>query len=347
MPEEQKARKTGKFSKSKQSDMLRQKLLGNQAFASCRGKFHNLTHLIVEEVARGAKSPSAILRMWDEEAGQRRVMANLLALLKRDRCDIAYKQLLAALEDGGYTFPGEMLPIEATEPVTLLMLAPERTLSMIRWFLECHWCEQDWFVLRKQGRRDSQGRLYRTSVVTRKMFESFPMLEALSCDRMGTGRYPGQEFHAAYRQTVLETFPGEVVEKLRDSYCGLAWDQWHDHIEDVSSLPFAYLIRGEQSKVLGMFSREDQKRVATWRFNVPRAMRPYKVGLHPEGFKSAWLRENPAYRSLGASHGYEGTLLRGNREERESYGFAYHGHGKFRRYGIWFDTPSDWWKDKG
>jgi len=324
-----------KLSRKQQLETLRAHLAGNHAFAICRGKLGQDIGSIADNLIDEAFSPTNFLYRWDGFFGQVRVMTNLLAQLRRDGLNIAYRELSGALSDSDYLLPGETLPVEATRPITVLMLEPEKTITFLRWLLEAHPGELRKYLGWKDDQQNWQGDP--PSQLTQKLYELFPALDELA--RKYRDGYPGTELSVAYRRTVAETFSFRPLKKGK--VCNLVYTQWNDDIEHVDEIPFIYFFEAEQSKVLRRFSRQDQKRVATWQLQVPKTVERFCIGLHPENLRIARQRLYPMFHSRGASHGFAVTVIdRNPLKGKHPYPVTYNSSGEPGKYGMVFRP--DW-----
>jgi hypothetical protein len=282
-------------SKEEQLAKLREKLMGNQVFGRCRGKLGSALELV--DHVENTNSPTEFLNTWDSAVADARVMGNLLATYKRDRWMHAFDALREALYNKAYFFPGETAPLHETSPITILMLDPERTMLMLEWIVKEHWMELNAWLDKKDGTRTDVTWL---SERTMKLFEMFPTLERRCRDRRRYNFYEGSDLIFAHRDTVVDAFPQirNIPMKARDFTFG----QWNDHIE-LEAQQFLFLYEGDQGDLLANFSREEQERIGTWQFDVPKALRFFDIGLHPESEHERWQKEFPAFASKGTSHG--------------------------------------------
>lgn len=284
--------------------ILREKLMGNQAFAVCRGKFDHQVSRLNTELLDSTDSPTSFLIQWDDFFGKARVMSNLLAQFKRDGLTVAQNELEKALKNKGYILPGETVSIEETQPMTVLMLDPERTILMLKWIIEGHWIDLDHYLEWRDGKMKDRG-FFQNEPHERvkKLFEMFPTLEKHSRVRKARRDYEGQDLRSAYDDTVLKSFSKEVQNVLKeaDGRC-LKYGQFNDHIE-MERHPFVYVFMAEQSEVLRIFSREEQARIATWQLDVPKLVgNNCHIGVHPEGLHEEEQINHPALTSKGCSN---------------------------------------------
>ncbi len=273
-----------------------------------RGKLDSALIGLCPGLVETASSPTEFCSKWDEVTGEIRVIGNVLAQLKRDGLDLVYTHLVTALSNNLHRFPFEdRLPLPTT-PVTLIMLDPQRTLTMLRWLMLDHWMSLN-------GHLDGQ-----PTELTTALFESFPTLENHSRERRRQGDYEGGDLRAAFRDTVYPPF-GDLEERLgkvNHARFQLGWHQWNDHVE-ISEQVFAYLIEGDQATALSLFSREQQRLLGSWQINVPEGtygggdldLMVKSIGLHPENEHEAWSHEYPDWVSTSTNHGM-GAILFGD-----------------------------------
>ncbi|MDE2188563.1 MAG: hypothetical protein KGJ35_02430 [Patescibacteria group bacterium] len=328
-----------KVNTEKQIQILREKLAGNQAFATCRGQLGHRVTGIVGEIIGKNPSPTAVLGEWDDFFGKARVMTNLLAQFQRDGLDVAYKELYSALESDRHLLPGETVPIKQTRPITVLMLEPERTVALLRWLLEDHWMSLRDYLDWKDGRDRSEapyGKVSKPNPLTKRLYEQFPTLEALA--RKHRDKYEGLELLEAFKEQVIGSFAGYDLSKGKTGQ--LSQHQWNDHVEYVPNIPFVYIFEMEQSEVLKIFSREDQKRVATWQFNLPKTIPHTYVGLHPRSLQTRFEKSHPALMSRGMSNGLGGMVLKDDpcsgHDKDHPYPISWYSQAKAGKYGMVF-----------
>jgi hypothetical protein len=279
-------------SEENQLQLLREKLMGNQAFAACRGNFGSIGD-IYRGVEEKAKSPTHVLGQWDEFFGKVRIMVNILAQFQRDGLEVAHEQLLNALESPTYLFPGETVPLEQTSPVTFLLLEPKKTLLFLRWLLEGHWVELRNYIHGKE-----------CGELTKQLYAEFPTLEAHV--RQNTSAYIGRDLCAAFKDAIVGSFPSKAIRRLKEAE--LVWHQWDDDVE-LRDLPIAFSLAEEQSEVMKLFGRRDQKRLTAWQFNPPKIYAKNYVGLHPVSIHEGLKDKSPALVSRGTSQGLGGIIL--------------------------------------
>lgn len=303
-----------------QLESLRQELMGNQAFAACRGRLDQSFIGFTDELIRDVTSPSVLLRRWDGFVGKARVMSNLLAKYQRDRWEVAFTELHKALVDKSHVILGETFPLEETEPVTILMLDPDRTMLMTRCIIEEEWScldlhlrWRDWAHSNHMG--DSLITLTEISGAG-KLLKVFPTLKQHLRERQFQGARIGSELENAYHDTVVNTFSKDVCNWLEEK-CnrqGLAGNwQYNQDALALHTQQYLYIFKGEQSEVLGHFTREEQTRIGTWQFHAPKILNwgvvGVRIGIHPETLHPVWQKRQPALTSKGVSHGLGAIIL--------------------------------------
>ncbi len=309
---------------------LRDILLASDEFARVRGKFsRSAEELIVEDiigcdadgiVAKKPRSRSAILRDADRLFSDFRFCTILLARLRRDGYDVAYRELLRLLHFGDYRIVGEELPPEQTHPVTLVVPNLPALLRIA--------------LIAVAHTKDKEG--YPKGALLRWALHEDPHLLALMpslarADREIFQRVNPDTFASvvslpvAYREdaldvaTILEQHPNAVPYTI-----GLRFDRGDCQVPYSYRMLFewlsaAWLVNGEQGDVLSLFSRADQKRMATWQLRPRIGPMPngsseslkFKVAVHdanlihffPEGELTSRRRLTPSRTSRGCSQG--------------------------------------------
>lgn len=287
---------------------LREKLLGNKSFRACRGKLNRSVADIINEFIDQVDNPTQFCKTWDEMNAAMRVMGNLLAQYKRDGYDVAYNELLLALKST-HIITGETIPFDETLPVTIVMFDPVRTSLMIRWIIDEHWQELNGYL----NWVDSNGKDCQPSKLTEELFQNFPTLEAHCRERRRCGDYEGWDLSKAYHESVLSKF---LVPKGWTPL-KIGFGQWNDHIE-IADQTFAFVVIGkDQAEVLSLFSREEQKSIATWHVNAPSDVmktnseraRYYCVGFHEGTEHWHQSQKHPALTSKGVQAGWGVRIL--------------------------------------
>ncbi len=314
-------------SREEQLASLHNTLMGNQAFAACRG----MTSRAFADITQKSDSPAAFCADWDIWIAKARVMGSLLVRFKRDGWKFAYDELQRALCDSRFIMTGETVPVESTSPYTVVMFDPRRTLLMIKWILDnlTSATQVSAFI---GHRRDEEVLDH-----TRMMFKEFPTLEKHArLLRQGVA-YPGPDLCKAYHDIIDSRFEAD------HSWAPLTlgWHQWNDSIELYNGphchFRCAYLCRGHQADVLNLFSRELQDEIATWQLYLPNVATLFHgegplsesrslidIGFHKESEHDRWRKIRPGFVSSGFQWGL-GVLAAPNDVAVEGYGLPHQG----------------------
>lgn len=300
---------------------LMEKLQGHKAFARLRGKMGVYFPKLVDGLFQKSTSPTAFCREWDRVAADVRVVGDLLVKLRRDKLDDAAIELLSALHNPTYTFPGETIPIEETMPVTVLIIDFPRTLAMIKWIRAAHWMD-----LNAALDGEDCGKL------TCDLFKQFPSLPRYSHERRRNGDYEGWDLEAAYTKDALkdesQDVQGSFAMAIRRYPLQIANGTYNDHLEvgqrSGTWIRFGYLLLGEQDQVLRNVPRELQSNISTWFCRVPARIlgeNPQHLyfGFHPEQRHEEWQHEANAFSSIGCSHGHGMVVLNRDYDAMRDY----------------------------
>jgi hypothetical protein len=311
VPENQEVTKDVVPTHEEQLASLREKLAGHQAFGRLRGKLGDSTIYLLGKMIGSTESPTSFCRDWDQFAADARVMGNMLAQFRRDGWMTAAKALYDALKTDTL-IEGETVPLHKTVPITILILDPERTFSMLRWIRAG--CYED--LSAYHYRRDQ---VMRPEIVS-DLFEKFPSLRK-HCDYFRTKFefYHGDALASAYHDDVRSGY-AKTLKPLQDKITRLimVWESYRNDRLDVVNIAFGYMFRAEQSEVLANFSREEQTHLATWQCRIPKALEKrfnrINVGLHPEAAHGDMVRTQPTLSSTGCSHGFGARVFPGKEE---------------------------------
>lgn len=272
--------KKRELSHEEQLAYLRAKLVGNRAFQKCKGQFSYSLDFLAKGIMEESDSPTNFLKRWDEMMAAVRVMLNLFQQLKRDGMSFASGILLNMLSNKSVYFPGEHFPEEETEPLTILMLEPEKTMSLIRLLFEMNeeafrqFCEYErWWLFENK------------KFVEQKIKDSLAKAEIESGFK---------SIINSFSPAVVEFFNGGIGFHLRSEL---------DFFDNLG-INFSFGFRSEQSEVLKHFTREEQRRIATWQIRPPKdeVSSPISLGVHPEANHSKWQTFYPSFASFGVSH---------------------------------------------
>lgn len=293
---------------SDELEALANKLAGNEAFAKCRNTFLRNVSDVVEGMIGESANPTEFCQKFDAHFAAVRVMGNILAQLKRDGNRKAYEELKQALETDDFFLTGQDAALDETIPITLLMLEPAKTLTLLEWMKKGLTAELNTFV--GISHRDAT-----IQEVTRALFAAFPTLEQhtrLSKQLLADNYHDGAGLLPAYKDEVAglpDSFAGAIP------LIGAFMERLLRSVEQSGSgsaftFPIAYMFIGkEQSEVLGMFDRERQQRIATWQLRIPRVIlrrgrvaNAMNIGIHPETEHVIWKKKLPPFVSKGVTH---------------------------------------------
>jgi hypothetical protein len=292
------------------------KLVGNNTFASVRGRFRSINDLgIFGDILEQAKSPTDFCNNWDQLSADMRVIGNILACCKRDGFNEAAEEIKKALVDPTFMLPGETVPFDKTEPFTVVVFDFEKTLTMIRWIRCAHWDSLDIYLDEYYGTLDKeslQNWISRTDYkVTHELFKVFPTLLSHACVRRKRKDHVGWDLLSSYRDYVLDDF--DIMQFFKISaYLTMAKDTFNPYLEIFYNDAFGFLVREDQARVLSRFSRKQQKRISTWTVRLPvMLVDPFVtnqkglfVGFHPEDNHGDFECNANAYPSQGCSNKY-------------------------------------------
>jgi len=295
---------------------IRQKLLGNEAFARLRGRMAQPFSLgMLGHCIDAANSPTDFCRQWDEFSSDARIIGNILACCKREGYTWAFNQIDEALRVPTHCFPGETIPFHLTESCTVLIVDFPQMLKAIRWIR----CVGSVYSLDRyvRGYFDNKPESITAwpnkldYLLTKDLFEALPILFGHVRKRISVYPYVGQELVDAYEGKVFKDFDrAKLMENGRRLL--LAHDAFNRELE-VWEGCFGYLIHEDQGKVLARFSREEQKRIATWTVRLPKASiekdNSFLVCFHPENGHERWKGATNIYASPGYHDGYGVALL--------------------------------------
>jgi hypothetical protein len=333
-------------------DLIR-KLEGNRNFGRYRGKLDGAAQWL-GELAKSVDSPTDFRRLWEEVAPDLIILGGELAKLYRDGDHAAFEALVSALGNEDYLFPGEVIRVEKSVPLTLVMFDPEKTMVMLNWILRGYFVDAWHYAYKKHDHFKYSAReglpdqsfvdkrneflSFRLELVD-KLFATFPSLKkstdsrwyyASSSHWTPDDYNPGVDLVFAYGLDVLRKFgdnwPNTGMEDfiglrlLPGQYDRIALGQTRHCVggEEIDcSGNFLFLYQGDQAELLSRFTREQQKKIATWQFRVhPNTISQInnhpsdrlKVGLHMEAEHETWRYTNTSLASLGFSQGMGGLL---------------------------------------
>lgn len=302
-----------KMSEEEQIAYLHEKLAGNKVFGRCRGNFRDLP--FGEFVKRGKSSnPTQALKFFDKWCSDRRIMLNLLVVLKRDGQGVAYRELEKVLCDRDYVMTGEDVPLEQRESGVLIVPDPEKTFLVARWMYTSRIEDGISWVSRGEGQYDRGN----CGSLTPRLLEMFPNLRGIfiknpNCSCLDS---PTMELNSRIKEIwerLLDKFP-------RCDVLNLFVDSHRSENFRYKSAVAIFVKKATQSDVLKLFSREEQKTIATWGFDYPTVMTDklcYNeifipdiwIGFHPEDEHSQWKKQWPSFVSRGVVSGLGAVII--------------------------------------
>ncbi len=265
-----------KIDNEEQIRQLLLKLAGkSEAFKVCRGKLGRSLAETFTSWIHKQDTVNSVLDEWGALIPPTRVMLSVLSKLQRDGCEHAYEELTKALSRPGYLFDGETVPVHETRPVTVVMLDPVKTWLMIRNAAGDHpeWTSRDFS----------------------RVFPMFPGLKRKYMRRIHPSL--SMAYQDTYRQAVTSRFLAYIPKGTPRLY--LKYDQYKDGV--CNELPFLYLFDGkEQSEVMGLFAREVQSQICCWKFNAPKIIESFQIGLHDSHYQATgeWSKKCPSLVSV-------------------------------------------------
>ena len=299
---------------SDELETLVMKLAGHKAFDRCRGEMSMGFIHIIDDLVRHSNSRDEARTKLREFLGASLIMGNTLAQLHFSGKKRAYYELERALTTDDFVFTHEVVPLEKTRPVTILMLEPTKTLVLLQWMAEARTAELNRVIGMKGQRGDIP-----IQDITLSLFAAFPTLLKRAQERsVSDPSSDGSELLPAFKDATAglpDTFAcslplitdnmGHLLHSTESGGCGSTF-----------TFPIAWMFPGkDQAEVLGLFDRKDQARVATWQMHVPEislryngGFRDIKIGFHPEHEHAIWQKKAPAFISSGISHSH-GTLF--------------------------------------
>lgn len=297
-----------------QLDALRLKLAGNAAFGRLRGRLGRPTVQLMLECGNGQSRVSA-KQEWAELASAMAVMQTLLAQYRRDGWGVAEHELSRALSVEGYIITGETVPFEETEPYTIFMVDPDLTFDMIQ--LLQGWAHVDTY------RDEDQPRFWQRLRDEGKIRDLYPYARGIikgltfpttSSEDNGFGVW--EDLIIAFgRRLQIPTKPSgrettDLIPCNISNFRGCSdWRELTAENRLISNCACGFGKPCEQSRLLAAFGREDQRRIASWQFHLPKVMgfqradRPYTVVFYHPSEQPRWEKERPQFASRGVSHG--------------------------------------------
>lgn len=288
--------------------ILKDRLEGHKVFGRLRGKGQK--HLT--SILDASTSPSDFCKKWDQTSADLRVVGNLVAQLRRDGHDRAAEALLNALASKTYYFPGEVAPLEKTNPLTAVIFNFPKALSLLRWIRAAHWMTLNEYLDVFAGKTLAEKKAKSVDwALTAKLFDDYPSLSKHSRERRARGDYEGWDLKAAHLEDVMAAFPDHETLLEIGSPMIIEPSTYNDHLEigyNFCQLRFGYLCTADQAEVLSRFTRKEQESISTWMIRVPGVLREKARGMsvvfYPEANHESFRAERPNMVSLGCAGGY-------------------------------------------
>ena len=287
--------------REEQLQVLRDTLAGNHAFGRLRGKFRQPMFGFVGDLIKQSDSRTAFKNSWHDTASDVAVIGSLLTKFHRDGWTHAAEELERALKFSEFLIEGESIPLEKTQPITIILLNPEKSIPLLAW-------------------------------VSRHNMDITNLMEDLSLD--WDGKYHAIKKPEALREFLL-LFPG-ILDRQTN---GISKYKINDHIDNVIGTISAATRKGldksiqrwkvekvgrvggilrnvcfgfemEQGEALALFTREEQKHLASWQCRIPACIDLYTyayewhmpVHFHSERIHHAVQHLSPIGASAGCSH---------------------------------------------
>jgi len=313
-------RNTMKRVPEEQVAALRAKVENLSAFQDSRGKWGKPLRAIVAECVATSDNPTQCLAMVEKLCSRLKVVADKASQLKNAGHEKAVEELFDALSCFYKRLPWEATAPCPKIPVTLLMLDPVRTLSLFQWLVlgQPHDLK-DHFV-------------GRPTALTTAMFTHFPEMLRINEILEERGEVWGA-LAEIYRQVLEVKFTQSLVacaKNFQKRMCAytIGWRQYSSELDFTQMRPCRVFYGVTQKDVLCCFSREDQKKIATWEFNAPDVVFDdhfgschFSIGLHPETEHAQWKKEYPDWSSHSVQAKMGATILQ-DRDEFGSYAIS-------------------------
>lgn len=287
---------------------LHDTLTGSSAYARARRRATaGFAPFLDAMVQRHSRSPTQFRRDWEKLAADLGVVGHLLAKLRRDGHERAYKELLASLNDPTYLMAGERIAPDRTVPLTLVMLDPPRTLAILAWLLTSTYHEGDLgaalhFAAYERvptyapkmvyGWHDG-GAVKPLTQSTMRLLTACPELLTVGAKTLadaGTCSWPSvflARHYSTWRDPLGASWDAEGLELPAPpggtplfldvmQYDSSASYTLNDSGPNWRTAPWhawpsraLFLVRGTQAEVLSGYPRHLQKRIATWQLRAP------------------------------------------------------------------------------
>jgi len=310
-----------------QADLLKEKLAGHEIFAKWRGRLqYGLLGFGIEEFIESSENLTQVKSKSSKIMGELNVLFRILAQFKFNGDTLAFSEMENALGIKEYRMFGEDIPFEKTRPITVAIFRPNIMLKILQWMIR----DDGLFALDCLLDSSSFDKEFLERRPVKESTQSLAhMLPSLKKGCHKGGYLWNGELYAAMYCDIIAPFVADRNEKLRildgwrtlypsgDRKCEVSAPS----VEEKKACGFsavAYVFPGEQSDFLKIFTREEQKHIATWQLNVPTAIWNSRgglpsVGIHPENEHEVWKKLQPQHCSKGLSSGLGMIMLPDNR----------------------------------
>jgi len=322
-------------SRDEQHRLLLEKMAGNDVFKRNRGTLDVSVLNVLLELIRVSKTRSEFRGKLDDFHGDLRVLGNWLAQYRQNGWEAASTAFEEALRTRTALLPGEIVPVDESIQITLVMFEPEKTRLLLD-LLEVHYGSsvllsalEGWGATRSKQAINKFLKAFNTF---RRRYGSIPLQGNLHEDRL---RKLYQAVRNSYEAEVLRKYiyeKGEVFpitldfnarnpKKDSSGWLSFNWKNlcWY------ATTPVLFWSFDDEKKLLSSFSREERKSIAVWTINFSqilfdRAMeqRFFAFGIHDESEHETWKKEILSLCSRNCSHGM-GTIAFSPRSLRDRY----------------------------
>lgn len=252
----------------------------------------------------------------------------IVQLIRDGQRDFA-DEVLRALFREDYKLPGEISPGKMV-PYTVVMLEPRKTIAAIRWVVSNVFPEELIYLYQSEKRCHDRPLSPENSKVHEALPSLWKYVQVAEKERL---MHSNNDFvRLAYAEDVLSKHIQSIAALYRKGGMGLHLNHSCQHVDWKDSFAaenkgvdirlvalgcfeipddllhfsqyFAFIVKGEQSEVCGMFPREAD--VATWQLRLPENNFPEKtrfnVGIHEENVHENWRKKWPMFVSKGKAH---------------------------------------------
>ncbi len=336
-------------SKDEQHQLLLEKMAGNDVFKRQRGKLGASVLDVLLELIKTSTSRSEFRKRFDDLHGDLRVLGNWLAKYHLDGWEHAFEALVPSLREISILLPKEIVSLDETIPITVIMFEPEKTIMLLKFLTACNnpllvYQYAEMYMQRKalfdqpiEVQEDFPDILM--PVITalntwHQILEAFPTLRKACFDDQVIDFNPDPDdlnarpvddlqkaIEKAYQHDILDKF--DIQERIRDGSLypirESGQSRFHPAPGIFDSTTRKYDLRiqcmigwdAEPKQLLKFYTRKQQKRMAVWHIDLPGILKGLGLvlGVHEEGVHLVWQKEYPAICSKGVSHGLGAITL--------------------------------------